>query len=156
RQRRDVPNHWQGAIFRMEREGDLPFHRHFPNRRMARGFEPSFRHAIGARLGDDLFVVWIEEDFELRAIELALFLHARGRLDAVGVIKDHAEIADAPDAGFRTDRRHAGFETRIAQDALLRFARGPVVIDLLVRAAGNAHAPAAALVLVDQDHAVLF
>ncbi len=33
--------------------------------------------------------------------------------------------------------------------------RRPVVIDLLVGAAGDAHAPAAALVLVDQDDAVL-
>ena len=35
------------------------------------------------------------------------------------------------------------------------FARGPVVIDLLVGTAGHAHAPAAAFVLVDQDDAVL-
>ncbi len=33
--------------------------------------------------------------------------------------------------------------------------RCPVVIDLLVRAAGDAHAPAAALVLVDENDAVL-
>src|SRR5208283_901847 len=52
-------------------------------------------------------------------------------------------------------RRLARLDARIAEDALLRFARRPVVIDLLVRAAGDAHAPAAALVLVDQDDAVL-
>ncbi|EGF34433.1 hypothetical protein AAULH_14426, partial [Lactobacillus helveticus MTCC 5463] len=35
-----------------------------------------------------------------------------------------------------------------------RLAGGPVVIDLLVGAAGHAHAPAAALFLIDQDDAV--
>ncbi len=48
-----------------------------------------------------------------------------------------------------------GLDARIAEDALLGFAARPVVIDLLVGAAGDAHAPAAALVLVDQDDAVL-
>ena len=48
-----------------------------------------------------------------------------------------------------------GLDARIAEDAFLGFARGPVVIDLLVGAAGDAHAPATALVLIDQDDAVL-
>ena len=37
---------------------------------------------------------------------------------------------------------------------VLRLSARPVVIDLLVRAAGHAHAPAAALVLIDQNDAV--
>ena len=47
-----------------------------------------------------------------------------------------------------------GFDARVAEDALLGLAGGPVVVDLLVRAARHAHAPAAALVLVDEDDAV--
>src|SRR5690606_34839344 len=50
----------------------------------------------------------------------------------------------------------AHLDARVAEDALLGFARLPVVVDLLVRAGGDAHAPTAALVLVDQDDAVLF
>src|SRR5690606_27788862 len=46
-------------------------------------------------------------------------------------------------------------DPRIAEDALLGFARRPVVVDLLVGAARNAHPPAAALLLVDQHDAVL-
>ena len=76
-------------------------------------------------------------------------------LDAVGVVEQHAEIADAADAGLRAHRRLPGLDARVAEDALLGLAGGPVVVDLLVRAARHAHAPAAALVLVDQHDAVL-
>ncbi|MNO89224.1 hypothetical protein D3C76_807020 [compost metagenome] len=77
-------------------------------------------------------------------------------MDAVGIVEQHAEVADAAHAGFRADGRLAGLDARIAEDALLGFAALPVEVDLLVRAAGDAHPPAAALVLVDQDDAVLF
>src|SRR5690606_4993761 len=73
----------------------------------------------------------------------------------VGIIKQNAEIADAPDARLRADRRLPGLDARIAEDALLRLSGGPVVIDFLVGTARDAHAPAAALVLVDEDDAVL-
>src|SRR3546814_16104348 len=53
-------------------------------------------------------------------------------------------VADAPDAGLAAHRRLARFDARIAEDALFRFAGFPVVIDILVRAARQAHAPAAA------------
>src|SRR5258708_20027522 len=64
-------------------------------------------------------------------------------------------MGDAADAGLRASRRVAGLDGRIAEDAFFGFARRPVVIDLLVGAAGDAHPPAAALVLVDQDDAIL-
>src|SRR3546814_5706308 len=63
-------------------------------------------------------------------------------------------VADAPDAGLAAHRRLARFDARIAEDALFRFAGFPVVIDLLVRAARHAHAPAAAGFLIDQDDAI--
>src|SRR6185503_15284114 len=72
----------------------------------------------------------------------------------VGVIEHDAQVADAPDAGLRAHRRLAGLDARIAEDALLGFAARPVVVDLLVGTAGHAHAPAAALVLVNEDDAV--
>src|SRR3546814_4768367 len=75
-------------------------------------------------------------------------------LYAVGRIEQHAEVADAPDAGFRADRRLAGLDARVAEGALLRFPGLPVVIDLLVRTARDAHPPAAAFLLIDQDDAV--
>ena len=76
------------------------------------------------------------------------------RSRSVGIVEQHAEIADTPDAGLRADRRLPGLDARIAENAFLRLAGIPVVVDLLVRAARDAHAPAAALVLIDQDDAV--
>ena len=138
----------------MQRKGDLPLHRHFPDRRTPRAFQPVLGDAVGARLRDHLRILRIEEDRQLRLVEILLVLGARRFLDAVGVIEHDAEIADAADAGLRAHRRLARLDARIAHDALLGFAARPVVIDLLVRAARHAHAPAAALVLVDQHDAV--
>ena len=81
--------------------------------------------------------------------------HRGGGLDAVGVVEHDAEVADAPDAGLRADRRQAGLDARVAERALLGLAGLPVEVDLLVGAAADAHAPAAALLLVDEHDAVL-
>src|SRR5208337_2607461 len=58
--------------------------------------------------------------------------------------------------GFRAHCRLAGLDARIAEDALLRLTRGPVVIDLFVRATRHTHPPTAALVLIDENDAVFF
>src|SRR3546814_6010140 len=97
----------------------------------------------------------IEENVELRLVEVALVRDARRRLDAVGVVKQHAEIADAPDAGLRAYGRQAGLDAWITEDAFLRFARLPVVVDFFVGTARDAHPPAAALLLVEKHDAVL-
>src|SRR5699024_2538353 len=68
-------------------------------------------------------------------------------------VKQHAEIADAADAGLRTHGRQAGFDTRVAERAFFRLAGHPIEVNLLVRAGRDAHAPAAAFVLVNQDNA---
>ncbi len=155
REWRHVPDHRQSPVFGMERKGDLPVHRHFPDRRALCCFEPIFLHAVGASLLDHALVVRVEEDRELGLIEILLVGDARGFLDAVGVVEHHPEIADAADASFRAHGRLSGFDAGEAEDAFLGFAARPVVIDLLVGAARDAHAPAAALVLVDEDDAVL-
>src|SRR3546814_8597212 len=89
-------------------------------------------------------IVGIEKEVELRLVEVPLVGNAGRGFDAVGVIEQHAEVADAPDAGFRADRRLAGLDARVAEGALLRLPGLPVVIDLLVRTARDAHPPAAA------------
>src|SRR5690606_19061681 len=107
------------------------------------------------RLLDDRRIVRVEEQLQLLLVEVLLVRGGGDLVDTVGVIQQHAQVTDAPDAGLGTDGRHAGLDARIAEDALLGFAALPVVIDLLVRTAADAHAPAAALLLVDQDDAVL-
>ena len=138
----------------MQRKRDLPLHRHLVDRRTARGFEPVVGNAVRARLGDHGRIIRIEENAELGLVEVLLIGNARGLLDAVGVIEHDAEIADAADAGFRANGRLAGLDARIAEDALLGLSARPVVVDLLVGAARYAHAPAAALVLVDEHDAI--
>src|SRR5581483_1426257 len=101
-------------------------------------------------------IVRIQEYPELRRVELPLVGNARRRFDPVGVVKQDAQIADAADAGFRADCRLARLDARIAEDALLGFAGLPVVIDLLVRATRDAHAPTAAFLLIDENDAILF
>src|SRR5262245_26468375 len=139
----------------MKRERDLPLHRHFPDRRAPRGFQPALADAVGLRLGDDPRIVGVEEDRELGRVEILLVRDAGRLLDPVGVIEHDAEIAYAAHACLRAHGRLAGLDARIAQDALLGLPARPVVVDLLVGAARHAHAPASALVLVDQDNAVL-
>src|SRR5690606_14186133 len=118
-------------------------------------FQPGFRHAVLARLFDHGRIVRVEEDVELFLIEILFIGRGSGLRNTVCIIEHHAQIADAAYTGFRTYGRLTGFDARIAEDALFGLARAPVVINLLVGAAGDAHAPAAALFLIDQDDAVI-
>ena len=155
RERRDVPDHGHRPVFRMEREGDAPLHRQLPDRRAHGRLEPVLGNAVAARLRPHLGVIRVQEHVELGVEQVMLVGHGRGRLHAVGVVEDDAEVADPPDAGLRADGRHPGLDARVAEGALLGLARVPVEVDLLVRAAADAHPPAAALLLVDEDDAVL-
>src|SRR5262249_10210716 len=121
----------------------------------ASGLDPGIRNAVGARLRRNLRTVGIEKERELRFVKVPRILHARRALDLIGVVEQHAEIANAPDAGLRADRRLARLDAGIAENALLGLAGGPIVIDFLVRTARHTHPPATALVLVDEDDAVL-
>jgi hypothetical protein len=56
----------------------------------------------------------------LRVVKVAIVLDTGRPLDTVGVVEQDAEVANAADAGFGTDGRLAGFDARIAEDALSR------------------------------------
>src|SRR6185503_20094798 len=100
--------------------------------------QPVFGDAVAARLFDDGWIVRVKEDIKLGLIEILLVRHTRRLLDAVGIVEHDAEIPDAPDTSLRTHRWLPGLDARIAEDALLGFSARPVVINLLVRTAGNA------------------
>src|SRR6185312_13822034 len=155
RQGRHIPDHRQRAVFRMKWEGDLPVDSHLVDRRAPRRFDPVVGDAVGGGLPGNLRIVGVEEQLELRLIEILLILYGGSCLDAVGVVEKHAEIADPAHAGLGAHGRLAGLDAWIAEDALLGLPRGPVVVDLLVWAPRDAHAPAAALILIDEDNAVL-
>src|SRR5690606_25758166 len=123
---------------------DLPVDRHPVHRAGTRGLEPVLGHAVAAGLRYHGRVVGVEKDTELRLVEVLVALDRGGGLDAVGVVEQHAQVADAPHAGLAAHGGLAGLDARVAEDALLGLAALPVVVDLLVRAAADAHAPAAA------------
>ena len=100
-------------------------------------------------------VVGVEEDGALGLVEVVVVLHRRGLEHPVGVVEDQADVAQPADAGLGAHGRDADLDARVAEGALLGLAGLVVEVDLLVRAARDAHAPAAALVLVDEDDAVL-
>src|SRR5262249_13783215 len=135
---------------------NLPVHCHLPHRGVLRPVNPGLRHTLAAGLRDDGRIMGIEEDAELSGIQLALVGDARCDLDAVGVIEQDAKVADATNTGLRADRWLAGFDAGITEDAFLGLARLPIVIDLLVGTAGNAHAPTAAFLLINENDSILF
>src|SRR5262249_42901596 len=80
----------------------------------------------------------------------------RGRLgDAVGVIEKQPDVAQPPHARLRTHGGQPDLDARVAEGALLGLAGAVVEVHLLVWAAGDAHSPTTAAVLVDQHDAVL-
>ena len=139
----------------MQRQGDLVLGDELPDRGLLGGRDPRVGNTVGLSLGDHLRVVRVQQDLALGAIQVALILLGGGPGDAVRVVEQHAHVTQATHARLRADGRLADLKARVAQRTLLGLARVVVEVDLLVGAGGDAHAPAAALILVDQDDAVL-
>ena len=139
----------------MQRQSDLPLTDDLVDGRTLRRMNPRIGNARLTRRLLHFPVARIEEDAALARRNVRGTLRLRRLFHLVHVVENHAHVADAPDAGVGADRRQAVFQTRIAQDALLRLVRLPVVIDFLVRTGGHAVTPATADVLRDEDDAVL-
>ena len=139
----------------MQRQSDLPLTDDLVDGRTLRRMNPRIGNARLTRRLLHFPVARIEEDAALARRNVRGALRLRRLFHLVHVVENHAHVADAPDAGVGADRRQAVFQTRIAQDALLRLVRLPVVIDLLVRTGWHAVTPTAADVLRDEDDAVL-
>ncbi len=87
----------------------------------------------------------------LRLVQVAVALHAGGFLDAVSVVQQHAQVADAAHAGFGAHRGLARLDARGSRRCTSRPCRSASCSrSFFVRAARDAHAPAPALVLVDE------
>ena len=130
-------------------------HDQVPDRGALRGGDPVLGDTRASGRRRPLRVVRIEEHRALRVVEVVLVLDGGGRPDPVGVVEHQAEVAQPADAGLRADGRLADLDAREAERALLGLAGAMVEVHLLVRAAGDAHPPAPAAVLVDQHDAVL-
>ena len=91
----------------------------------------------------------------LRLVEVGVVLDRRRLQHPVHVVEDQPDVAQPSHARLRAHRRQADLDARVAERAFLGLAGLVVEVDLLVRAAGHTHPPAAAAVLVDQHDAVL-
>ena len=125
------------------------------HRRALGGDDPVLGDAVAAGLVDHRRVVRVEQQVELGFVEVMLVRHRGGGGDAVDVVEEQPDVAQPPHAGLGTDGGQADLDPRVAERALLGLAGAVVEVHLLVRAAGDAHPPAPALVLVDEHDAVL-
>src|SRR5690348_8295723 len=90
------------------------------HRRPASGLNPVVGNALAGRLGANLRILGIEEDVELRLVEV-LGVRRGGCLEhPVSVVQEETEIAQSAHARLGADRRLARLDTREAQGALLR------------------------------------
>ena len=140
----------------MQWQGQLPVHRQFIDRGFLGGFDHRHRDAIGQCLFNDLGIIGIEENFQLFLVEILLVGGAGHFVNTVGIVQQHAQIADTAHTGFRADGGHTGFNPGIAENAFFGFAAFPVVVDLFVGTAADAHAPATAFFLINQYDAIFF
>src|SRR6516225_1188263 len=115
RKRWHVPDHRQRAVLRMQREGNLPLHGELPGGRNDRRIQPCLRHTVAPRLRLNLGVSRVEKNVELCAIQLGRTLDCGRRANAIGIVQQHSEVTNTPDACFRADGRLAGFDARIAE-----------------------------------------
>ena len=139
----------------MERECELPFGDEPIRGRVLCRADPAVGDARLLRCLHRCRVVRIAERIEVRLVDVLRVGGRCRRLHLVRIVEQHAEVAHASDAAVAAHGRQAVLQTREAEHALLRLVRLPVVVDLLVRARGDAVTPAAAAVLRDQHHAVL-
>ncbi len=139
----------------MNWKGNLPLHSHLVDRGVLGRIQPLLWNAIIQRLPDNRWIVRIQEHIQLRLIEVFRVVGTRSIADLVRIVEHYPHVSDSADAGFGADSWHARFDTWIAEDAFFRLAGLPVVINLLVGAGTDTHAPAAAAVLIDQDRTVL-
>ena len=103
---------------------------------------------------DDPGIVRVQEDVELRLVQVASRSTLAASLDAIGgVVQQHAQITDAAHTGLRCRPWAGRLDARVAEDAL-RPCPTSSCSRSSCRAATDAHAPAAALVLVNQHDAV--
>ena len=139
----------------MQGQGDAVANDEGVSGRTLRRRNPVVRDSLAFGLGGDRGIARVQEHLKLCLVEVLGIRGCGGGGHRVGVVEDQAEVAKPAGARLRADGGQAGLDPREAQRALLGLAGLVVEVDLLVRAAGDTLAPAAAPVLVDQHDAVL-
>ena len=84
----------------MQRKRDLPLHGHFPHRRLSRRLKPLLGDTIGTGLRNNLRILGIQKDLQLSFVKILVIGNTGRFLDAVSVLEDDTQLADAPNAGL--------------------------------------------------------
>ena len=84
----------------MQRQRQLPVHCHFVHRRALGGINHVLWNPLFQRFFNHRRVVGVEEHLALPLVEVGFALGAGGLFNAVGVVQQHAEVADTSHAGF--------------------------------------------------------
>ncbi len=84
----------------MQRQRQVPFHRHFINWRLRRSLNNAQRNNVHKRLRDDFRIVQIEEHIKLTLVEILLVRGTGSTFNRVGIVQQHAKITDTTDTGF--------------------------------------------------------
>jgi hypothetical protein len=155
RQRRDVPDHRHGPVFRVQGKRHPVGVDQRVHRRPLGGVDPLIGDALGPRPGDHGRVVGVQQDSALSLVELRVVVHRRRLGYPIDVVEHQPEVAQPSHTRFRAHRGHPDLDARITQSALLGLAGLVVEIHLLVRTSGHTHPPAAAAVLIDEHDSVL-
>src|SRR5690606_41048643 len=98
-QRRDVPDHGQGAVLRVQRQGHPAGVDQGVDRRALGGLDPVVRDAGAFGGGDHARVVGGEEDLPLRHVDVGVLGRGGGFEHAVGAVEHYADAAQAVAAG---------------------------------------------------------
>lgn len=139
----------------MQRQRHPVVHDEPAHRRLLGRLDPVTGDAVAFGGGLHLGVERVEETVDLRLVEVGVVRHRRRVEHPVGVVEHDADVAQAPHARLGAHGGDADLDARVAEGALLGLAGLVVEVDLLVRAARDAHAPPAAAVLVHEHDAVL-
>ena len=111
------------------------------------------RNAIFLRFTNDLWIMRIEDQRTMAFDQL--FVRQLGNLfDPVGVIQQHAQIADAANARVEAGRRLSRFQTRETEDTFFRLAGEPIEVSLLVGTCCHTGSPGTTTLLIDQHNAI--
>ena len=153
RHRRHVEQHRQRAVLDVRRQRDLPFHHELVDGRFLSRLDHAVRDAVFLRLRDHGRIMRIQDQRPL-AFDQFVVRQLGDFFQSIGVVEQHAQVANATDARMEAGGCLAGLQTRKAEDALLALAGEPVEVRLLVGAGRHARPPRAALLLVDQHDAV--
>ena len=140
----------------MQWQCHFPINGHFVNGTIFGTLKPRICDAICSCLSNYVRIVWIQKDIQLSLVQIVFVFGACSFSNTVCIVQNNAQISNTAHTGFRANRRLSSFNSGITKNTFFCFTRLPVVIYFFIRAATDTHTPATALVLINENNAVVF